>query len=276
MLYFASLNSGSNGNCYYVGNADEAVLIDAGISCREIEKRMARLGLSIDRVKAIFISHEHSDHISGLCTMVKRYKLPVYISSGTLRGCRFTLDKHLVHHFSGNQQINIGALTVSSFSKAHDANEPYSFTVSQNGATVGVFTDLGIPCNNLVHHFSKCHAAFLESNYDENMLENGNYPYHLKKRIRGGHGHLSNAQALEVFNAHRPAFMSHLVLSHLSKNNNCPTLVEQLFKSHANGVNIIVASRYEETPLFQIGTQAINMKFRKTLKSTAQLAFAFA
>src|ERR1700733_14600699 len=101
-LFITSLNSGSNGNCYYIGNETEAVLIDAGISCREVEKRMKRLGLSIEKVKAVFISHEHTDHISGLQVLSKKYQLPVYITRATLSYCRLRPEKHLVMSFTAN------------------------------------------------------------------------------------------------------------------------------------------------------------------------------
>jgi phosphoribosyl 1,2-cyclic phosphodiesterase len=117
---------------------------------------------------------------------------------------------------------------------------------------VGVFTDIGTTCSQLVHHFRQCHAAFLEANYDDHMLDTGGYPYYLKHRIRGEKGHLSNKQALELFTTYRPSYMSHLVLSHISKNNNCPKLVNDLFNTHAAGVKIIVASRYEETKVYAI------------------------
>jgi phosphoribosyl 1,2-cyclic phosphodiesterase len=251
-LFIASLNSGSNGNCYYVGNEQEAVLIDAGISCRETEKRMLRLGLSMRKVKAIFVSHEHSDHINGIPVLAKKYQLPVYITAPTLRGGGLMIEEHLTHSFGPFETITIGGLNITAFSKKHDASDPYSFTVTSAGVTVGVFTDLGIACENLVSHFSRCHAAFLEANYDDEMLDKGGYPYHLKRRIRGGNGHLSNKQAVELFTLHRPPFMSHLLLSHLSKNNNDPQLVQELFEACADGVNIIVASRYQETEVYHI------------------------
>ena len=124
---------------------------------------------------------------------------------------------------------------------------PHSFTITSGDIKVGVFTDIGSPCPNLIEHFSQCHVAFLEANYDEEMLEKGRYPYYLKKRIRGGNGHLSNSQALGVFVAHRAPFLSHLFLAHLSKDNNSPELVYNLFKSHAGQTKVIVASRFEET-----------------------------
>jgi len=259
-LFIASLNSGSNGNCYYVGNAEEAVFIDAGLSCRETERRMQQLGLPMSRVKAIFISHEHTDHISGLPVLAKKFNLPVYGTIRTLRNSRIggtTIPAMVVQP---HKATAIGGLSVMAFPKFHDAADPHSFTVSGEAVTVGVFTDLGRPCEQLVSHFKQCHAAFLEANYDEQMLREGRYPPHLKNRITGGHGHLSNAQAFQLFTTHRPSFMSHLLLSHLSKENNCPELVQQLFNSQAGSTEIVVASRYKESGVYQINNTVVSKR----------------
>ncbi|WP_018612069.1 MBL fold metallo-hydrolase [Segetibacter koreensis] len=274
-LFITSLNSGSNGNCYYIGNDREAVLVDAGISCREIEKRMKRLGLSMQKVKAVFVSHEHTDHIKGIPTLAKKYQLPVYITAATLFNCGFILDDHLASTFVVNEPVIIGNLAVIAFPKVHDASDPYSFIITCDKIKVGVFTDIGIPCKEVIKHFKQCHAAFLEANYDEEMLNAGNYPYYLKKRITGGKGHLSNKQALGVFKEHKPAYMTHLLLSHLSKNNNCPQVVEKLFNEHADGVEIIVASRFEETAVFHI-KEKNNSNVRRSKQIFApQLSFSF-
>lgn len=249
-LFIASLNSGSNGNCYYIGNEHEAVLVDAGISCKETELRMSRLGLQMEKVKAIFVSHEHIDHIRGIPVLAKKYALPVYITDGTLRHSGMELANTL--SFRAFEPVAIGDLRIHAFPKRHDASDPHSFIITYHHTCIGVFTDIGVACNELNRHFQQCHAAFLETNYDEVMLETGRYPFHLKKRIRGGDGHLSNAQALEVFKAHRPPFMSHLLLSHLSKDNNSPELVHQLFLEHARGTEIVVASRFGESQVFKV------------------------
>jgi phosphoribosyl 1,2-cyclic phosphodiesterase len=251
-LFITSLNSGSNGNCYYIGNDREAILVDAGISCKETEKRMRRLGLSMDKVKAIFISHEHTDHIKGVQVISKKYQLPVYITNDTLVNGGLSLSEQVVLSFKAYVPVRIGDIFVTAFPKFHDAAEPHSFIVAFNDIKIGVFTDIGAPCDHLINHFKQCHAAFLEANYDEEMLANGRYPYYLKKRISGGHGHLSNKQALELFKAHKPAFMTHLLLSHLSKDNNNPELVLDLFNQHAGSTRIIIASRHEETEIYQI------------------------
>lgn len=253
-LYISSLNSGSNGNCYYLANEEDAILVDVGLNCRETEKRMTRLGLSMSKVRAIFISHEHSDHISGLPVIARKYQLPVYITPGTrLRG-RLSLQDELVTSFNAHECINIGDLTITAFPKLHDASEPHSFIVSCRDVTVGVFTDIGFPCENVIRYFKKCNAAFLEANYDEEMLDRGRYPYFLKNRIRGGKGHLSNRQALELFTSCKPSRLSHLLLSHLSRDNNCPDLVLELFKRSAGETEIIVASRERETEVYYIKT----------------------
>jgi phosphoribosyl 1,2-cyclic phosphodiesterase len=251
-LYIASLNSGSNGNCYYVGNGRESVLIDAGIPCRETERRMRRLGLSLSTVKAIFISHEHDDHIRGLEVLSRRYQLPVYISDNTLQQLRLSLEPQLVMRLDPRVRVTAGDLTITPFPKTHDASDPCSFVVSSPTVRIGIFTDLGVVCEQLTHHFGQCHAAFLETNYDEQLLDQGRYPHFLKNRIRGGFGHLSNRQALELFVRHRPDFMSHLFLSHLSRDNNRPELVLDLFEKEARGTKIVIASRDHETELYAI------------------------
>ncbi len=256
-LFITSLNSGSNGNCYYVGTSTDAVLIDAGISCRETEKRMKQLGLPMKKVKAIFVSHEHGDHIKGVSTLANKYSLPVYITPATAK-LGPILIKHLSRTFTANESIVIGELSITPFTKQHDAIDPHSFIIAYKGITVGVFTDIGIACEQVTHYFKQCHAAFLETNYDEALLENGRYPLHLKNRIRGNQGHLSNRQALELFLANRPPFMTHLFLSHLSKENNNPELAAQLFTANANGTTIIVAGRDEATAVYTITSSQQN------------------
>jgi phosphoribosyl 1,2-cyclic phosphodiesterase len=251
-LYVASLNSGSNGNCYYIGNGRESVLIDAGLPCRETERRMRKLGLSLSSVKAIFISHEHDDHIRGLDVLSRRYGLPVYINDATRHQLRFIIEPELTRSLDPAKPITTGQLTINAFRKTHDASDPCSFVVSSPTVRIGIFTDLGVVCQGLIHHFRQCHAAFLETNYDEHLLASGRYPHFLKDRIRGGFGHLSNHQALDLFVRHRPAFMSHLFLSHLSRDNNRPELVLELFEKEARGTRIVIASRDQETELYAI------------------------
>lgn len=275
-LFISSLNSGSNGNCYYVASGQDAILVDAGISCLEIEKRLKRLGTGPENIRAVFISHEHTDHIRGLTLLSRRYNLPVYITPGTARGGRLHLDKKLMHTFRPHDPVPVGDLTITAFPKAHDAADPYSFVVSHQSTHVGVFTDIGTPCAHLTSYFSQCTAAFLEANYDEEMLTKGSYPVYLKNRIRGGRGHLSNRQALELFREHRADHLSHLFLSHLSQNNNCPKLVQELFDAHAGSTRILVASRFQESPLYEVrheGETDLRTAYRHA--DPPQLEFSF-
>jgi phosphoribosyl 1,2-cyclic phosphodiesterase len=251
-LFVSSLNSGSNGNCYYVGNQHEAVLIDGGISCRETEKRLKRLGLSMGNVKAIFVSHEHGDHIHGVPALAKRFHLPVYITNRTLKNSNIEVNPELIMNFSAFIPVKIGRLTITAIPKHHDAIDPHSFVVESETVKVGIFTDIGYACNNVRTSFAECHAAFLESNYDEEMLDKGGYPISLKNRIRGGYGHLSNSQALKLFRSNRRTFMSHLFLSHLSAENNTPELAIDLFKRDAGKTEIILAPRTGPTRLYHI------------------------
>ena len=254
-VFITSLNSGSNGNCYYVGNEREAVLIDAGLSCRQTEMRIQRLGLSLQTVKAIFVSHEHSDHISGITQLAGKYKLPVFITTKTLQNTRLPRTSFPIRSFQAYEPVWLGELCITAFPKFHDASDPHSFLIDYRGTKVGVFTDIGAPCEHVIHHFSQCHAAFLEANYDDELLEKGRYPYFLKQRIRGGKGHLSNQQALAIFRGHRPSFMSHVLLAHLSKDNNCPDLIRDMFAPCSDNTEIIVASRYQETPVYTINAR---------------------
>jgi phosphoribosyl 1,2-cyclic phosphodiesterase len=266
-LFIASLNSGSNGNCYYVGTSTDAVLIDVGISCREVERRLLRLELSIKKVRAIFISHEHSDHIKGVEVLSRKYQLPVYITTPTLLYSKLKLEQHLTFSFKAYQAVDIQGLSILAFPKFHDAADPHSFIIESNGIKIGVLTDIGSNCKHVIDNFKQCHAAFLEANYDERMLDEGGYPYHLKRRIRSDKGHLSNDQALELFLKHKPKFMSHVFLSHLSKNNNCPKLVHELFLKHAGNVTTIVASRDEESAVYAIGNNELAERRTHILKN---------
>ena len=259
-LQIASLNSGSNGNCYFIGNGEEAVLIDAGISCKETEIRLQRLGINIRTIKAIFISHEHSDHIKGVETLSSKYQLPVYITDHTHNNGRLNLKNDLKNNFTAHQPCCIGKLKITAFPKIHDAIDPHSFVVEDEQVKIGVFTDIGAVCSETIRYFRQCHAVFLEANYDEDMLRNGNYPYYLKKRISDGKGHLSNMQAVELFTKYRSRKLSHLFLSHLSKQNNCPILASDLFQRHAGSTQVIVASRERESTLFRIGKPVRTLK----------------
>jgi len=167
-----------------------------------------------------------------------------------LNNCNMPVEKNLIHSFKHARPVTIGNLSITPFRKKHDAADPHSFMISGHGVNIGIITDIGYACKQVINYFRQCQAVFLESNYCEEMLEKGNYPPYLKKRIRSDEGHLSNDQALELFKNYKSGDLRLLILSHLSKNNNKPELVETLFTRIAGDTKIVVASRYQASPVF--------------------------
>lgn len=233
---------------------------------------MKRLGLDMDKVKAIFVSHEHSDHITGIPVLSKKYKLPVYITPATLHDSRLPLESSLVNSFQHETPVTIGKLSVLPFRKHHDAIDPHSFVITQDELKIGVFTDIGVCCDEIKKYFRECDAVFLESNYCHDMLEKGKYPYYLKKRISGGKGHLSNTEALELFSKFRGQQLKYLILSHLSSNNNDAELVNRLFTAQAGSTQVVVASRYKETGVYPIDKTSLIIPQNKESITQVQLS----
>lgn len=253
-LYISSLNSGSNANAYYVGTKEYGVLIDAGLSLRNTKNRLQALGLSLSHIRAIFISHEHDDHIRGLAEIANLTKAPVFASSETFRAhrCFERIPEEQRSVFVCGDKVIIGELTVECFAKKHDGIDPHSFVITDSQVRIGVITDIGHACEKVEEQFRSCNAVLLEANYDEQLLADGPYPFFLKRRISGHLGHLSNQQALQLYLKCRTASLSHLILGHLSKNNNDPMKVEQLFAPYRHVTNIFVASRYEHSPMIEV------------------------
>lgn len=251
-MKYSALASGSNGNSYYVANGEDAILIDVGINTKHMEIRMANLGIDPCCISAIFITHEHSDHIRGLSVFCKRYQIPVYLTAGSYKGSRLHLPVHLVHIIPPDAKVQVGTLAVYGIPKYHDAKEPCSFLVSDGQLNIGVLTDLGRACENVKHVIKHADVLLLEANYDEEMLETGRYSFYLKNRIRSGWGHISNRVSLEVFLESRTNRLKHLILSHLSGENNTVDIVERTFAPHCTGIKLTVATRYAETELFNI------------------------
>ena len=220
-----------------------------------------RMGLSMEKVKAIFISHEHGDHIRGLSVVANKFQIPVFITEKTVAACKLAIPSRLLHFLRPGYSVHVGELEVEAFLKPHDAADPQSFVVRQEELTVGVFTDIGVVDETLIHYFGQCDMVFLETNYDEQMLDAGRYPYFLKRRIKSGYGHLSNHQALELFLHHRHPKLRLVYLCHLSRDNNHPELVMNLFRAHAEQVNIVLAGRDAETAVYKMRN-----KTEKTLK----------
>ncbi|MCQ2975734.1 MAG: MBL fold metallo-hydrolase [Bacteroidales bacterium] len=246
MIEICSLASGSNGNCYYIGNETEAIIIDGGISHRKMMQRIEEVGINYLKIRAAFVSHEHHDHIAGLRVISKRLNIPVYFSWGTYNA---TIKKERPIEtiiFNDESVINISDhIKVFPFKKKHDATDPYSFRVEIDNVSIGVITDIGIAEQNCQEHFSKCSAVFLEMNYDPEMLKNGPYPYYLKQRVGSDLGHLSNFQALDLIKNYSSPNLSLIIASHISAENNCSEKVLETLSEISSKYTIELASRYQ-------------------------------
>lgn len=252
MIEICALASGSNGNCYYIGNSTDAVLIDAGISTKQIMLRMQQRQLQPKKIRALFITHEHSDHSIGARVLCNKLGIPVYYTQGTYEALRTEVRAANARFFTPGDVIETGSFQIHSFAKNHDAAEPCSFRVEYNQKSIGVFTDIGEACENVQAHLNLCHAVFLESNYDHQMLWNGGYPYHLKQRVSSAVGHLSNDQSLELVKSHASDNLEYIFLSHLSKENNTPQKAYQNFAELKSRFNIQLTSRVEATDVFAL------------------------
>jgi phosphoribosyl 1,2-cyclic phosphodiesterase len=253
MVELCAIASGSNGNCYYIGNQRDAILVDAGISARLILARMKNKNLDASRVKAIFITHEHSDHAMGARVLSKKLHIPVYLTSRTFVGMYPNHKPMAPRFFQPGQEIEAGSFRIHTFLKNHDAAEPCSFRIEHDRMHVGVFTDIGSACDNVRKHLGMCHAVFLETNYDDTMLREGSYPWPLKNRILSDHGHLSNDQAFELLKDHSGSQLEVVFLSHLSAENNTPEKAISRFEELKDKYKIRLTSRHAPTDVFILG-----------------------
>lgn len=253
MLEICALASGSNGNCYYIGNGQDAILIDAGISTKQILKRMYARKLDYRKVKGVFISHEHSDHVRGVRVLVKKLNIPAFFTKNTFYAVRGNNQPASYSPFTPGKSFKFKSFLIYPFLKNHDAKEPCSFRVEHNGVSIGVFTDIGTPCENVKSHLTMCHALFLETNYDEKMLWEGNYPYYLKRRVASDVGHLSNKQAFNLLNEQAGKHLTHVLLSHVSADNNTPELAYNEIKPLETRYKIHCTSREEASEVIRCG-----------------------
>ncbi len=217
------LSSGSSGNCFYIENKDNSILVDAGISCKQIVERMNRIKKNPADVKGIFITHEHSDHIKGADVFAREFNLPIFVNKKTSKNCFLCSNESLINTFKTDETTIIGGMEVRAFEKSHLGAEPVSYSIT-NGKKISIITDAGYACKNIVENVSDSDFLCLESNHDIDMLDNGPYPWHLKKWVRSDKGHLSNMQASLCVMEHAPKKLKNIVLSHLSLNNNTPKL----------------------------------------------------
>lgn len=216
------LASGSKGNAVYVSDGRTAILIDAGLSGREIERRLQSKGLRPEELGALVLSHEHADHVQGVGVLSRRYRLPVYITPKTAEAAYRLGNLTETVYFECGITFRIAGLEIHPFSLSHDAEDPAGFTIRSNGLKLGMVTDLGIVTSMVREHLKGCHALILEANHDDAMLLNGPYPWPLKQRIRSRTGHLSNTDSSTLLSDVLDDRLQHVILAHLSEINNTP------------------------------------------------------
>ncbi|MCG6909678.1 MAG: MBL fold metallo-hydrolase [Deltaproteobacteria bacterium] len=225
-LSICMLASGSKGNAIYISDGATSLLVDAGLSGVEIERRLRSHGLDPRDIDALIISHEHADHTRGAGILSRRFHLPVYISEKTKRGAAATIGKiDDIRPFRCGQPFCVNTLDVYPFSIAHDAEDPAGFTIERNGRKIGIATDLGIATNMVKQHLKGCDLLILEANHDPEMLMSGPYPWPLKQRIKSRTGHLSNQASGELLYELKHDSLQHVILAHLSETNNTPDKV---------------------------------------------------
>ena len=229
------LASGSSGNSTYIETDETSVLIDAGLSLRRIKTNLDELGKDISELNGIFITHEHTDHTKGLEKLSNNHNIPVFINRKTFNAANLYLENI---NIIKKDKIELNELQITPISISHDAVDPVGYQVKNNGCSIGVFTDLGTSNEHVKHVVKKANAMVLESNHDIDMVINGRYPYHLKQRILGEKGHLSNIDAGLLVKENASEKLKHVFLAHISKNNNTDELAMNTFSELTKKTNI--------------------------------------
>lgn len=266
MLKICSIASGSSGNCIYIGTEKTHLLIDAGISGKKIEQGLENLGICFSDLNGILITHEHSDHIKGLGVLERKYPAPMYMTEGTRKELANMSQIGAIPWERQNtvrdgEAFSVGDIQIVPIAVSHDAAEPVAYRFEAGGRSLAVITDLGGYNEELTKRLGGLHVILLEANYDFGMLQAGSYPYPLKQRIHGLKGHLSNEDAgrlvYEIWNGG----LHHVLLGHLSKENNMPLLAYETIRSELllsdtpnalATVKIEVLKREEMSPVIQV------------------------
>lgn len=253
------LGSGSGGNAVVVDSGGERLLVDAGFSCREIEQRLRSVGISPEGFTAVLVTHEHSDHIRGVARFAKRHGLPVYATGGTFANVDLgPVERRVI---SSGEPFEIGRFCAEAFSLPHDAREPVGFVIeTAAGTRFGLAADLGARTQLAWGRLRDLDILLLETNHDLEMLRNGPYPWVLKQRVAGRHGHLSNEQAADGLPELLCDRLRYLVLYHLSRTNNLPALASEQIASRLDAcgakTEIVVSRQFQPTPWMEIPIRA--------------------
>ncbi|MBM7615538.1 MBL fold metallo-hydrolase [Alkaliphilus hydrothermalis] len=231
---FCSLASGSSGNCHLITDHTSSLLIDAGLSGKQIQLKLGEVGIDPQQLSGILISHEHSDHIHGAGILSRRFNIPIFANEGTWQGMEHKLGnikEENIRVFESDKPFELGNFIVMPYSISHDANEPVGYSFVNKGVKVCVTTDLGHVTGEILDQISDSDLVVLESNHDVEMLKAGGYPYYLKRRILSDVGHLSNEAAGNAIVDLVKRNVKSVMLAHLSKDNNFPELAIETIKS---------------------------------------------
>lgn len=258
-LKFFSMGSGSSGNCYYIGTNEYGFLIDAGVGIRNVKKYLKNYNIALENILGVFITHDHSDHIKSVSRLGERCHIPVYATMEMHEGINRNhyIDEKLSscqRFFKKGEKLHIRDFEIQSFPVNHDATDcvGYSFVFHEKRFVLA--TDLGYINKEAADHIVRANYLVIESNYDENMLQTGRYPYPLKQRIRGHEGHLSNDHTAQFLGANALPKLSHLFLCHLSQDNNTPELALSTITNalaHPENLKVIQAlERLQPSPIY--------------------------
>lgn len=242
-VYFCSLASGSKGNCHYIADGDNYLLIDVGLNGKQVEKKLLELDINPEKISGMIISHEHRDHVSGAGVLSRRYNIPIYANRGTWEGMMpiiSKIDKNNIKIFNTNRTFKIGNFIIHPYSISHDAKDPVGFSILNQGVKISITTDLGCINQVILDKIQGSNLIVLESNHDIDMLKVGKYPYFLKRRILSDVGHLSNEAAGDAILQLIKHNVKSFLLAHLSRDNNFPELALQTVKNimEENNINI--------------------------------------
>ena len=227
-MKFCVLGSGSKGNATYLESGGTNILIDAGMSGKELDKRLSAIGVELSAIDAILVTHEHNDHIQGVGVLSRRACIPVYANSATFSAAAGIVNRLFSYNeFETGGTFYFRNLEIHPFSISHDTEDPVGFRISDGEVSFGYCTDTGKVSRLMLHRLASCQALVLESNHDIEMLRSGNYPPYLKQRIRSSKGHLDNIEAATFLHELVHEKLQHVVLAHLSEENNQPEIALQ-------------------------------------------------
>lgn len=250
MIGFCPLASGSKGNCIFVGTKNTRVLIDAGLSLTQLTERLTEIGVDLSSIQAVLITHEHNDHIKGLKTLAERLQVPVLVNAETAKGIFAHFGAKLRFKiFTTGEPFVFGDLKVHPFSISHDTLDPVAFTIEAEGLRLGFCTDLGVATSMVKKQLQNCDYLYLESNHQPSMVHSSARPEHLKMRILGKQGHLSNEECGQLLVSVWHAGLKHVHLAHLSKECNTPEValevVQGILEQNQMSVSLSIAHQHK-------------------------------